>query len=79
MGLAAIVVLQGGWSASGPLRVLEVLGVIVVGELDVAAFHRVLLVTAALLIAGGIVAFVGIRNPKPVAVLSDQLPPGDRE
>lgn len=61
------------------LVAIAMLGVIVVGELDVAAFHRVLLVTAALLIAGGIVAFVGIRNPKPAAVLSDQLPSGDRE
>ena len=39
------------------------IGVILAGELAVGSFHRALIVTAALLIAGGIVAFVGIRNP----------------
>ncbi len=51
------------------LVAIAILGVIVVGELDVAAFHRVLIVTGALLIAGGIVSFIGIRN----TVLSKQL------
>ncbi len=40
------------------------IGVIIAGTLDVDSFHRVILVTAALLILGGVVAFVGIRNPK---------------
>ncbi len=44
------------------LVAIALLGVIVVGTLDVASFHRVLIVTAALLIAGGIVSFIGIRN-----------------
>jgi len=38
------------------------IGVIVVGDLDVDGFHRVIIVTAALLILGGVVSFVGIRN-----------------
>ena len=40
------------------------IGVIVAGTLDVDSFHRVIIVTAALLILGGVVSFVGIRNPK---------------
>jgi MFS family permease len=38
------------------------IGVIVAGALDTNSFHRVIGVTAALLIAGGVVSFVGIRN-----------------
>ena len=38
------------------------IGVIVVGDLDVDGFHRVIIVTAVLLILGGVVSFVGIRN-----------------
>ncbi|HPG76541.1 MAG TPA: MFS transporter, partial [Rhodoglobus sp.] len=45
------------------LVAIAMLGVIIVGKLDVDGFHRVLIVTAALLILGGIVSFVGIRNP----------------
>ena len=49
------------------------IGVIVAGTLDVEGFHRVILVTAALLVLGGVVSFVGIRNPKhPQPV---ELPP----
>ncbi len=44
------------------LVAIALLGVIVVGELDVAGFHRALIVTAVLLVAGGIVSFIGIRN-----------------
>lgn len=39
------------------------IGVIIAGTLDVESFHRVIVVTAVLLILGGVVAFVGIRNP----------------
>ncbi len=39
-------------------------GVIVGGVLDVASFHRALLVTALLLVAGGLVSLVGIRDPR---------------
>lgn len=39
-------------------------GVIVAGTLDVNSFHRVIVVTAVLLILGGVVSFIGIRNPK---------------
>jgi EmrB/QacA subfamily drug resistance transporter len=38
------------------------IGVIIAGTLDVEGFHRVIIVTAALLILGGVVSFVGIRN-----------------
>jgi EmrB/QacA subfamily drug resistance transporter len=38
------------------------IGVIVAGALDTNSFHRVIGVTAALLIAGGVVSFAGIRN-----------------
>jgi hypothetical protein len=37
-------------------------GVIIAGTLDVDGFHRVIIVTAVLLILGGVVSFVGIRN-----------------
>jgi EmrB/QacA subfamily drug resistance transporter len=40
------------------------IGVIIAGTLDVDSFHRVILVTAALLVLGGVVSFIGIRNPK---------------
>lgn len=39
-------------------------GVIVGGVLDVVSFHRALLVTALLLVAGGLVSMVGIRDPR---------------
>lgn len=39
-------------------------GVIVGTTLDVGSFHRVVVVTAALLIAGGVVSLIGIRNPR---------------
>jgi hypothetical protein len=44
------------------------IGVILAGQLAVDNFHRVIVVTAALLILGGIVSFVGIRNPRPTVV-----------
>lgn len=50
-------------SRVGGLVAIAMLGVIIAGQLDVPSFHRVLLVTAALLFAGGLVSFVGIRNP----------------
>lgn len=56
------------------LIAIAMLGVIVVGRLDVDAFHRVLVVTAALLVIGGVVSFVGIRNPRPATVESGQQP-----
>jgi hypothetical protein len=40
------------------------IGVIIAGTLDVDSFHRVILVTAALLVLGGVVSFIGIRNPQ---------------
>jgi hypothetical protein len=40
------------------------LGVIVAGTVDLEGFHRVLIVVAALLVAGGVVSLIGIRNPR---------------
>ncbi|WP_240034728.1 MFS transporter [Glaciihabitans arcticus] len=45
---------------------IALVGVIIGSELTVDSFHRGLLVTAALLIAGGIVSWIGIRNPEKV-------------
>ncbi|QYH35918.1 MFS transporter [Salinibacterium sp. M195] len=44
------------------LVTVALVGVIVVGALNVENFHRVVLVTAALLFSGAVVSFVGIRN-----------------
>ncbi|CAN5263548.1 MFS transporter [soil metagenome] len=52
------------------------IGVIIAGQLDVAGFHRVILVTAALLILGGAVSFAGIRN---VRRLREDATAGERE
>ena len=41
-------------------------GIITGGVLDVASFHRALLVTAALLLVGGLLSLVGIRNVRGV-------------
>jgi EmrB/QacA subfamily drug resistance transporter len=41
-------------------------GVITGGVLDVASFHRALIVTAALLFVGGVLSLVGIRNVRVV-------------
>ncbi len=46
------------------LLTIALIGVIVTGQLDVPGFHRVIIVTASLLVAGGVVSWVGIRNPK---------------
>ena len=48
------------------------IGVIIAGTLDVDGFHRVILVTAGLLILGGVVSFVGIRN---LAKQPEHVPP----
>jgi len=48
------------------LITVALIGVIVAGPLDVENFHRVIIVTAALLFAGAIVSYVGIRNPTTV-------------
>jgi len=48
------------------------IGLIVGGTLDVPSFHRVLIVTAVLLILGGVVSFIGIRNP--ASVTKDSAP-----
>jgi EmrB/QacA subfamily drug resistance transporter len=45
------------------LITVALVGVIVVGPLAVENFHYVIILTAALLFAGALVSFVGIRNP----------------
>ena len=40
-------------------------GLILGGVLDLAGFHRGMIATAAMLIVGGVVSFIGIRNPAP--------------
>lgn len=47
------------------LVVIAVLAAIVGGSLDLDGFHRAAIVTAALLVVGALVAFLGIRNPRP--------------
>ena len=49
------------------LIAIALLATIVGGELDLEGFHRAAIVTAALMIAGGITSFLGIRNPAPSA------------
>lgn len=43
---------------------IALLGLMLAGPLMVANFHRVLVITALMLIVGGVVSFVGIRNPR---------------
>ena len=45
------------------LITVAMLGIIVASTLDVNGMHRALLVAAGLLIAGGVVSAIGIRNP----------------
>lgn len=45
------------------LVAIAMLGIIVAGSLDVAGLHRGLWVTAGLLILGGLISAIGIRNP----------------
>jgi len=45
------------------LIVIAMLAFIIGGELDLDGFHRAVVVSAGLLIAGGLVSFAGIRNP----------------
>ncbi len=45
------------------LVAIAAIGVIVGSQLDVTGFHRAALATAVLLIVGGLVSWIGIRNP----------------
>ncbi|MFC6325186.1 MFS transporter [Microbacterium koreense] len=45
------------------LVAIALLAPILGGELDLEGFHRAAIVTAILLVAGGVVSFLGIRNP----------------
>lgn len=47
------------------LVTIALLATIVGGELDLDGFRRAAIVTAALMVAGGITSFLGIRNPNP--------------
>jgi len=57
------------------LVAIAMIGVIVAGTLDVAGFHRVIIVTAAMFFIGGIVSFLGIRNPRREPVVSGEQSP----
>ncbi|MBH0129255.1 MFS transporter [Salinibacterium sp. NK8237] len=58
------------------LVTVALIGVIVVGPLSPQNFHHVVIVIAALLVAGGIVSFFGIRNPAPAeTTVPDFAPP----
>ncbi len=46
------------------LITVALIGTIVGGTLDLAGFHRTVLVTAALMAAGGAISWIGIRNPR---------------
>ena len=46
------------------LIAVAMLGVIAGGRLDLAGFHRAVIVTAVLLAIGGVVSLLGIRNPQ---------------
>jgi EmrB/QacA subfamily drug resistance transporter len=45
------------------LVVIAMLAAIVGGQLDLDGFHRAIIVAAGMLVVGGVVSFVGIRNP----------------
>ena len=56
------------------LITIALLGVVIAGTLDVESYHRVLIVTAALFFIGGLVSFIGIRNPQRDAVPAGEEP-----
>lgn len=51
---------------------IAMIGVIVGGTLDVAGFHRVVIVTAVLFFVGAVVSFAGIRNPQPTTPAAER-------
>ncbi len=56
------------------LLIIATLATIVAGSLDLDGFHRAAIVTAGLMVAGGIVSFLGIRNPTVAAIEADPAP-----
>lgn len=52
------------------LIAIAIVGVILAGPLDVDGFRRVLVVTAALFFAGGVVSLIGIRSPRAAELTS---------
>ncbi|MDF2581191.1 MAG: transporter, partial [Microbacterium sp.] len=55
------------------LIAVALLATIVGGSLDLDGFHRAARVTAALMIAGGVTSFLGIRNPQRTATAPPSL------
>jgi hypothetical protein len=49
------------------LVTIALVGIIAGGALGVGGFSRVVLATAVFMFVGGLVSFVGIRNPKAAA------------
>lgn len=58
-------------SRVGGLLGIAMLATITGGALDLDGLHRAAIVMAALLVVGGIVAFLGIRNPTPEPVADE--------
>ncbi|MCU1534160.1 MAG: transporter [Glaciihabitans sp.] len=56
------------------LIAIAFIGLIIGQTLDVDGFYRVILVTAALLIIGGVVSAIGIQNPKAAAAAAAARP-----
>jgi EmrB/QacA subfamily drug resistance transporter len=54
------------------LIAVALLATIVGGTLDLEGFHRAAVVTAALMIAGGVTSFLGIRNPDHAAAATPE-------
>ncbi|MEP6843085.1 MAG: MFS transporter [Pseudolysinimonas sp.] len=57
------------------LIVIAMLAVIIGGSLDLNGVHRAMIVTAVLLILGGVVSFLGIRNPAHEVALDQPVEP----
>ena len=68
MHVTTSTVLGCGYAGVGHFMVgLPLESSIVGGALDLGGFHRVALVTATLLVAGGVVSAIGVRNPTRAA------------
>jgi len=59
------------------LIAIAFVGVIVGSQLTVDSFHRGLLVTAVLLVLGGVVSLLGIRNPVHEVPAPETVPAKD--
>ena len=79
VGVSLVPVQEPGMAG---LIAVALLATIVGGSLDLEGFHRAAIVTEALMVAGGITSFLGIRNPprssdEPAAADADAAPLSD--